>query len=106
MGALANIRVAVGTGLVRLGLRILGHRPDESKSGGIDTPAFAIDLEDEPEDDGELPPNVQTVVLSDVARAMLADGSPVWTPPREEEPPPPVGSLADRLRTARREMGR
>jgi hypothetical protein len=106
VGDLANLRVVVGTGLVRLGLRILGHRPDESKSGGIDTPAFGGDLDDEPEDDGGLPPNVQTAVLSDVARAMIADGTPVWTPPREEELPPPVGSLADRLRTARREMGR
>jgi len=96
-GLLERSRKLVGAGLVRLGLAVLGY-----KDAAVDDPSRDGD---DDADDG-LPPNVAPAILSDVARSMIADGNPGWVAPKNESAPPLAGSLADRQRTARREMGR
>ena len=94
MGLLERARNVVGARLVRFGLAVLGYK----------APANSLSASpvDEDDDDG-LPPNVPSAILSDEAKAMIA--TPGWTARPIVEEPPLSGSLADRQRAARREMG-
>lgn len=97
-GALEKVRGVVGSGLVRLGLRLLGYEASQQVPGALSA--------DDDDFDDPLPPNTPIVVLSEEAKGMIVDGIPVAPITAVVEEEPLKGSAAERIRAARREMGR
>lgn len=96
MGVIDKAKVFVGSNLVRFGIRLLGVKPDKSEFSLVD--------------DGDVeetsPMSMPRVELSDVARDMLVNGMQTYVAKVEKTDAPLVGSVAERMNRAKREMGR